>query len=65
MWLLLIIILGAEPPYGHRGTVMNFYTKESQCREELAKAMQALYLSKTQVTGRCEFRDYLTPKSTF
>lgn len=65
MWLLLIIVLGAEPPYGHRGSVQNFYTSEQQCRAELSKAMSALFLTGTQLTGSCEFRSYLTPNKTF
>jgi hypothetical protein len=65
MWLLLIIVLGSEPPYNHRGSVQNFYKSESECRKELADAVNALYLKGTQVTGSCEFRDYLTPNRTF
>ncbi len=65
MWLLLIIVLGAEPPYNHRGSVQNFYTSESECRVELAAAVKALHLKNTQVTGSCQFRDYLTPRRTF
>lgn len=65
MWLMLIIILGSEHPYGHRGTVQNFYTSESLCRQELAQAVTALRLTGVQVTGTCEFRSYLTPNRTF
>ena len=65
MWLLLIIVLSSEPPYNHRGSVQNFYISESECRTELSKATQALYLKGTQVSGSCEFREYLTPKRTF
>lgn len=65
MWLLLIIILGSEPPYRHRGSVQNFYITESECRTELATSMKALHLKGTQVSGSCEFRDYLTPNRTF
>jgi hypothetical protein len=65
MWLLLIIVLSSESPYNHRGSVQNFYISENECRTELSKAVQALYLKGTQVTGSCEFREYLTPKRTF
>jgi hypothetical protein len=65
MWLLLIIVLGSEPPYKHRGSVQNFYTTESECRTDLAAALQALQLKGTKVSGSCEFRDYLTPNRTF
>lgn len=65
MWLLLIIVLSAEPPYNHRGSVQNFYITETECKAELTKALNALYLKGTQVTGSCEFREYLTPKRTF
>jgi len=65
MWLLLIIVLSAESPYNHRGSVQNFYTSETECRSELAAAVKALYLKGTQVSGTCEFRQYLTPKRTF
>lgn len=65
MWLLLIIILGLEPPHNHRGSVQNFYISESECRAELAAAVKALHLKDTQVSGNCEFREYLTPKRTF
>jgi len=65
MWLLLIIVLSSEPPYRHKGSVQNFYISESECQKELTKAMQALYLKNTQVTGSCSFRDYITPNKTF
>ena len=65
MWLLLIIILGSEPPYNHRGSVQNFYISELECRAELSSAVKALHLKDTQVSGSCEFREYLTPKRTF
>ncbi len=65
MWLLLIIVLSAEPPYGHRGSLQNFYVSEAQCRSELALTLAALRLSGTQITGTCEFRSYLTPHKTF
>ena len=65
MWLLLIIILGSEPPHKHRGAVQNFYISEFECKTELAAAIQALNLKGTQVSGSCEFRDYLTPNPTF
>ena len=65
MWLLLIIVLSSEPPYRHKGSVQNFYTTESECRKELTKAMQAIFLKDTQVTGSCTFRDYITPNKTF
>lgn len=65
MWLLLIIVISSEPPYRHKGAVQNFYISEAECRSELAAAMQALHLKNTQLTGSCEFRDYLTPKRTF
>jgi hypothetical protein len=64
MWLLLIIVLGAEPPHKHRGSIQNFYTSESECRTDLA-AVQALQLKGIKVSGTCEFRDYLTPNRTF
>lgn len=65
MWLLLIIVLGSEPPYGHRGSIQNFYTTEQQCNQELRAVIAALSLTGTQITGSCEFRSYLTPKKTF
>jgi hypothetical protein len=64
MWLLLIIVLGSEPPHKHRGSIQNFYTSESECKTDLA-AVQALQLKGTKVSGSCEFRDYLTPNRTF
>jgi hypothetical protein len=64
MWLLLIIVLGSDPPHKHRGSIQNFYTSESECRTDLA-AVQALQLKSTKVSGTCEFRDYLTPNRTF
>jgi hypothetical protein len=64
MWLLLIIVLGSEPPHKHRGSIQNFYTSESECRTDLA-AVQALQLKGAKVSGTCEFRDYLTPNRTF
>lgn len=65
MWLLLIIVLSAESPHNHRGSIQNFYTSEAECKTELAAAMKALYLKGTQVTGSCTYRDYLTPNRTF
>jgi len=65
MWLLLIIVLSADAPHNHRGSVQNFYTSETECRSELAAAVQALHLKGGQVSGTCEFRQYLTPKRTF
>lgn len=65
MWLLLIIVLSSEPPYNHRGTVQNFYISETECRSELVRAMKSLYLTGTQISGSCEFREYLTPQRTF
>ena len=65
MWLLLIIVLSSEPPYRHKGAIQNFYMTESECRTELAAAIKGLNLKNTQLTGTCEFRDYLTPKQTF
>ena len=65
MWLLLIVVLSSEPPYNHRGSVQNFYISETECRSELAAAVKALYLKGTQVSGSCEFREYLTPRRTF
>jgi hypothetical protein len=65
MWVLLIIVLSSEPPYRHKGSVNNFYLTESECRKELTKAMQALYLKDTQISGNCTFKDYLTPNKTF
>jgi hypothetical protein len=64
MWLLLIIVLGSDPPHKHRGSIQNFYTSESECKMDLA-AVQALQLKGTKVSGTCEFRDYLTPNRTF
>lgn len=65
MWLLLIIVLSSDPPHNHKGAVHNYYASEAECKTELAAAMKALYLKNTQVTGSCEFREYLTPKRTF
>ena len=65
MWLLLIIVLSSEPPYNHRGSVQNFYVSETECRTELATAMKSLFLKGTQISGSCEFREYLTPRRTF
>ena len=48
-----------------KGSVNNFYLTEAECKKELTKAMQALFLKDTQISGHCTFKDYLTPNKTF
>jgi hypothetical protein len=65
MWVLLIIVLSLDPSPKHKGSVMNFYTTEAECQEQLAMAMKALNLKDSKVTGNCTFKDYITPNKTF